>query len=63
MVFKITRQFWSVIRVFEQQFNVQFLGGGTVVDLRFQFQEGVDFKKGFEKLQPFEDVAKQGATF
>ena len=34
------------------------LGGGAVVDLRFQFQEGVDFKKGFEKLQPFEGVAK-----
>ena len=61
--FKITGQFWSVIRVFEQHFNVQLLGGGAFVDLRFQFQEGVDFKKWFEKLQHFEGVAKQGATF
>ena len=62
LVFKITRQFWSVIRVFEKHFNVQFLGGGAVVDLRFQFQEGDDIKEGFKKLQSFEAVAKQGAT-
>ena len=62
MVFKITRQSLGVIRVFEQHLNVQFLGGGAAVaDLRFQCQEGIDFKKGFEKLQPFEGVAKQGA--
>ena len=61
LLFKITRQFWSVIRVFEKHFNVQFLGG-AVVDLRFQFQEGDDIKEGFEKLQSFEAVAKQGAT-
>ena len=63
MVFKITRQFWSVMRIFEKHFNVQFLGGGAVVDLRLQFQECVDFKKGFENLHSFEGVAKQGATF
>ena len=59
-VFKITRQFWSVIRVFKQHLNVQFLGGGAAVDLRFQFQEGVDFKNGVEKLQAFEVIAKCG---
>ena len=61
LVFKITRQVSSIIRFFEQHFNVRYLGGGTFVDLRFQFQEGVDFKKWFEKLQNFEGVVKQRA--
>ena len=63
MVFKITSQLSSIIRVFEQHFNVRYLGGGAFVDLKFQFQEGADFKKWFENLQPFEGAAKQGQFF
>ena len=63
LVLKITRQLWSVIRVFEHYFNVQFLGRGAVVDLRFQFSGGCRLLKEFEKLQPFEGVSQTGATF
>ena len=63
MVFKITRQFWSVMRIFEKHFNVQFLGGGAVVDLRFQFQEVVDFKKGFENYNLLKGLPNRGQLF